>query len=258
MKAIKSLCLFLIIGCAAWGAPHQPDDPAVQLLSAENSLKNMATALEMYAVDHAGQYPSNLDALRVIYLKLIPTQPGGKAWNYTVGKDGKTFQLRTETEAFHPLGIPSGWPRYDSDSGFHLTPKDTRTIAGLPTAPVIAVHGDWGERGNPRSRYWKKDDQEFSSRLFAPLGYTTPERYVYSSVEGRVKREGALAQAFKLPNGLRGWDLRYSAEGSRAHVIFVYDRGLVWELSYAAPTDSYSEAHDELLQAAVEKISAAP
>lgn len=131
-------------------------------------------------------------------------------------------------------------------------------MAGLPVAPVLPTTGDWDESGNPRNRSWKKDDQQLNSRLFTPVAYTTPERCVYSSVEGRVKREGAIAQAFKLPNGLRGWDLRYSKEGSRAHVIYVFDQSLVWELSYAAPTDHYSEAQDELLQAAVEKIAATP
>lgn len=91
MKVIKSLCLFLMVGSAVWGKSYRPDDAVVQLLAAENSLKNMATALEMYAVDHGGQYPENLDALRVVYLKLIPTPPGEKPGIIPWGRTEKRF-----------------------------------------------------------------------------------------------------------------------------------------------------------------------
>ena len=43
----------------------------------EGNLKAIATAVEEYAVDHAGRYPDRLDELQPTYIKVLPVVPGG-------------------------------------------------------------------------------------------------------------------------------------------------------------------------------------
>jgi competence protein ComGC len=43
----------------------------------EGNLKQIATAIEAYAVDHGGKYPDNLPQLTPRYVKALPSVPGG-------------------------------------------------------------------------------------------------------------------------------------------------------------------------------------
>ncbi|MBX3169503.1 MAG: hypothetical protein KF760_19030 [Candidatus Eremiobacteraeota bacterium] len=55
-----------------------------QLTACKSNCKNLATALEMYASDHQGLYPGNLDRLIAgNYLKVIPTCPSVSRVTYT-------------------------------------------------------------------------------------------------------------------------------------------------------------------------------
>jgi hypothetical protein len=47
------------------------------MVADENNLKNVAIALEQYAVDHNGKYPDHLPQLVPQYLKALPVVPGG-------------------------------------------------------------------------------------------------------------------------------------------------------------------------------------
>ncbi len=51
-----------------------------QLTACKSNLKNFGTALEMYAYDHAGRYPSSATQLTPNYLKTLPKCP-------TAGRD---------------------------------------------------------------------------------------------------------------------------------------------------------------------------
>jgi hypothetical protein len=92
-----------------------PSDPA----SACNShLKNLGTALEMYATDHKGLYPTSLNALVPSYLKEIPPCPLGKYW-YRVSKKKDSYKI-TIWDGKHPA---DQFPSYDSQKG--LTEPET-------------------------------------------------------------------------------------------------------------------------------------
>ena len=54
-----------------------------RLTATKENLKNIGTALEMYAADNAGYYPTELKKLTPDYLKTVPTCPwGGRRYDY--------------------------------------------------------------------------------------------------------------------------------------------------------------------------------
>ncbi len=77
------------------------------LTSCKSNLKNIATALEMYASDFGGRYPPGLEQLTVgNYLKLVPTCPSAGKMTYT-----DSYQVAQYPEGFRFVGryheIPS-------------------------------------------------------------------------------------------------------------------------------------------------------
>lgn len=81
----------------------------------KSNLKNLATALEMYATDHNGHYPKQLQEGVPNYLKELPSCPTTKAeYSYTLNADANKYELvcRGKHE-----GLPLGYPRYKSDKG---------------------------------------------------------------------------------------------------------------------------------------------
>ncbi len=65
------------------------------LTACKSNLKNIATALEMYASDNAGNYPHSLDKLiEPDYLKRIPTCPAAGKMTYL------DYQVSTEPDSF--------------------------------------------------------------------------------------------------------------------------------------------------------------
>ena len=69
------------------------------LTACKSNLKNLATALEMYASDNKGRYPSNLDMLTRPnkpgpYLKTIPTCPSAAKITYL------DYQFSTKPDSF--------------------------------------------------------------------------------------------------------------------------------------------------------------
>ena len=110
MKAL--ILLILMVG----GAAAQPPSRELGLLAeTRNKLKNVATALEMWAVDHQGQYPERLDQLVGSYLRTIPGQlDGGRHWNYRREPGG--YSLSDRWSGFSALGVPEEVV-YNSDSG---------------------------------------------------------------------------------------------------------------------------------------------
>lgn len=58
-----------------------------QTYSCEGNLRQLATAMEEYAVDNSGQYPANVAALQAanggVYLKNVPPDPSGGAYVIT-------------------------------------------------------------------------------------------------------------------------------------------------------------------------------
>lgn len=87
----------------------------------KTNLKNLATALEMYATDNVGRYPKDIKILSPMYLKQIPTCPAAGRDTYS-----STYSVRESPDAFTiyckghnhgQMGIPEDYPLYDSNRG---------------------------------------------------------------------------------------------------------------------------------------------
>ena len=86
------------------------------------SLKNIATALEMYSTDNEGHYPRSLAQLTPKYLKMIPTCPSATSdtynasWETARGPDAYTIfcngNFHRATGILHP-----NYPQYSSFTG---------------------------------------------------------------------------------------------------------------------------------------------
>jgi hypothetical protein len=81
------------------------------------NLKNMATALEMYAGDNNGRYPTSLKSLEQSYLRDLPR---------CLDKDPYIYQAKTQPDGFElhcpgrnhvKDGSPANKPAYDSQKG---------------------------------------------------------------------------------------------------------------------------------------------
>ncbi|MBX3167109.1 MAG: hypothetical protein KF760_06845 [Candidatus Eremiobacteraeota bacterium] len=101
-----------------------------QLTACKSNLKNLATALEMYAGDNQGNYPKELDKLIPRnYLRQIPTCPSRSAWSRRPGHD-YSYEVATQPDSFSMTcrgdhahayrgfdADPHGFPQYDSKEG---------------------------------------------------------------------------------------------------------------------------------------------
>lgn len=98
-----------------------------QLTACKSNLKNIATALEMYASDNEGYYPDRLEVLtgEGNYLKVIPTCPGAGRVTYTdyrLSPNGKDFSMSCignhHKRAYSGFSAPSdNFPSYSSKDG---------------------------------------------------------------------------------------------------------------------------------------------
>lgn len=71
--------LVILAGCA-----YNPPRQQSRLTACKSNCKNIATALEMYASDNAGIYPTGLAKLPAgNYLKVIPTCPAAEKDTYS-------------------------------------------------------------------------------------------------------------------------------------------------------------------------------
>lgn len=96
-----------------------------QLTACKSNLKNLATALEMYASDNKGHYPKDLDALiPKNYLRMIPSCPSHGT------RDDYTYEVSVKPDAFSMVckgdhasayrgfnADPHGFPQYSAVNG---------------------------------------------------------------------------------------------------------------------------------------------
>lgn len=84
------------------------------------NLKNMATALEMYAADHGGRYPETLKQLQQAhYLRDVPLCLDKDAYSYRVKSRPDWYQLHCPGRNHAKDGSPANYPKYDSEKGLH-------------------------------------------------------------------------------------------------------------------------------------------
>ncbi len=90
-----------------------------QLTACKSNLKNLATALEMYASDNQGQFPDRLEQLLPQqYLRTLPTCPSAGGMSYTdyhVSPRRKGFSVGCCGTAHPRNGL--NHPRFESQRG---------------------------------------------------------------------------------------------------------------------------------------------
>jgi hypothetical protein len=90
---------------------------AGHLGACRSNLKNIATALEMWATDHQENYPDTLTQLTPDYLvRLVRCPTGTSDYSYRKGESVESFELHC-TGDHSGAAVPSGYPSYDSDRG---------------------------------------------------------------------------------------------------------------------------------------------
>ena len=90
-----------------------------QLTACKANLKNQGTALEMYATDNNGRYPTAIGDLSSDYLRKLPTCPAtDKEYGYSgdVTPDAYTVYC-SDTDAHKAVNVETGYPQYDSVQG---------------------------------------------------------------------------------------------------------------------------------------------
>jgi len=103
-----------------------------QLACCESNMKNIATALEMYATDYKGDYPPSLEYLTMpvspsggSYMKALPLCPSSKKpYTYACADNPDNFTLWCSKEKSHiATGTVSSdgcWPQYTPGQGITL------------------------------------------------------------------------------------------------------------------------------------------
>ena len=92
-----------------------------QLAGCKSNLKNIATSLEAYSVDHNGHYPNDMVLLTPNYIKTLPVCPAAASNTYTasyvfsLNPDTYDFECRGTNHA--ALGVAANYPQWHSRSG---------------------------------------------------------------------------------------------------------------------------------------------
>jgi len=82
------------------------------------NLKNLATALQMYAADHNGRYPETLKQLQPDgYMRDLPLCLDKDTYGYQVKTGPDWFRLNCPGGNHAKDGSPKDFPRYDSQKG---------------------------------------------------------------------------------------------------------------------------------------------
>lgn len=93
--------------------------PGADLATCKINERNLGTGLEMYGMDHKGQYPARLSEIVPAYIREIP-KCGGKdtySTTYRVSKGGFELGCQSDHKA---EGCPAGFPKYTSEKGLIL------------------------------------------------------------------------------------------------------------------------------------------
>ncbi len=130
--ALVSVGLFVVIGLPVMGILSAIIVPNFarariqgQTTACKSNLKNIGTALEMYAADHKGHYPPSLDKLEGNYLKFMPSCPSAEKVTYTyeVHSDPEVFTVFCSGKYHEALLIPENYPRFSSIFGLMIHPQ---------------------------------------------------------------------------------------------------------------------------------------
>ena len=82
-----------------------------------NNLKNIATALEVWATDHGGRYPKSLKELKQGYLRDLPQCLGKDTYRYQVSTMPDNYTVRCQGTNHIKDGSRANFPYYTSMKG---------------------------------------------------------------------------------------------------------------------------------------------
>lgn len=123
--------------------PEPAWDAAAAVTECQRQVKVIGTAMEMWAVDHQGAYPTKLSVLSPEYLRRLPDCPGTDKMLYALEQPANPRAYTIYCGGFHnDAGLPSGFPSFTSATG--LVPTDPI----LTRAPQDAM--DFGTRAAAR------------------------------------------------------------------------------------------------------------
>lgn len=173
---MRKLLLILLLCAGAWARSQG------QTTACKSNLKNIATALEMYATDHEGRYPERLAQLIPgNYVKCIPTCP-------TAGYDTYSRSYRALekpdhfalccTGSFHAkASLAANYPAYTSEEGLLLRPRDE---AADPSACLEQLR-----RAGDALEAYRRSHGHYPEKLATARGSCGGRAFVYGQFRGR-------------------------------------------------------------------------
>lgn len=104
--------------------PHRDPSP---LTSCQQNMRNIGTALDMYASDNGGCYPPKMEMLTPDYLQTIPACPSsrtnrGYIDSYRVSKDFNAYTFYCQGDNHSAVGVDKNFPHYNSKEGLIYKP----------------------------------------------------------------------------------------------------------------------------------------
>lgn len=184
--------------------PEPAWDAAAAVTECQGHLKQLGTAMEMWAADHGGTYPTQLSELSPEYVRGLPDCPGTDKMLYALEQPANPRAYTIYCGGFHTdAGLPSGFPSFTSASGLVPTPPI------LTRAPQDAM--DFATRAAARISL---EDWEAAEADLAGALALSPEwpwaLYQLSSVQLRrgdaVAAEKSARQAAQFdPADENGW-----------------------------------------------------
>lgn len=112
--------LFLLIAVIILPNCYHTGEPA-PFTACSSNIKNLGTALEMYAEDNSGRFPNSLSKLVPEYLKYLPKCPGAGKDTYSESYISRTkpdyFKLYCSGNYHKKCNVPPNYPQYDSGKG---------------------------------------------------------------------------------------------------------------------------------------------
>lgn len=230
----------------SWSEPTQPTLSS-QYVGTCSAVKNMATALEMWATDHYGQYPESLEELTPNYLRHIPAAGNGTAkdWVYLTDSQHRHYTIRPNRAFFGDLGVKGAFPRYDSDMGMLATPdgKAWPTSVKLPLIPNLTLGADWKVESAPTTVSYTNSRQNVTCYLQGITG---------TSRDAEDLRQFYLSRGCKVVSvdGHEGLELSFGEpdKSQGLHVLW-FDSGFVYSAHYEANPGAFdSSVTDKLRQ----------
>jgi len=155
----------------------------------KSNLKNLATALEMYATDHQGHYPDSLQTLvNQKYLKTIPSCPEARCDTYSCSYQrlqGPDQFVLCCTGAYHRKVLQPNHPAYSAEQGLVADPPEEQTAE--PCVRQLAKVGRAMERFQASHGRYPKKLEELSPHFLSKLPVCPAGPLMMGHRQGRLQ-----------------------------------------------------------------------